>query len=79
MYIQCISIYLIYIHVHTCTCARTVYGLNLFFKYCTCLFLIYQDTSENEEERADFQILSTDNLILVGKADDEISNVEVHG
>lgn len=36
-----------------------------------------QAPEDNEEE--DFKILSADNLLIVGRADDEFSSVEVHG
>ena len=36
-----------------------------------------QAPEDNEEE--DFKILSSDNLLIVGRADDEFSSIEVHG
>lgn len=36
---------------------------------------VWQDSDEEE----DYQIRPTDNLLLVGKAEDELSSIEVHG
>lgn len=41
------------------------------------LSLLLQAPEDDEEE--DFKVLSSDNLLLVGRADDEFSSVEVHG
>lgn len=45
-----------------------------FFKSSTVLL---QPPEDNEEE--DFKILPTENLLVVGRADDEFSSIEVHG
>lgn len=39
--------------------------------------LVLQAPEDDEEE--DFKVLSSDNLLLVGRADDEFSSIEVHG
>lgn len=41
------------------------------------LHLSLQAPEDDEEE--DFKVLSSDNLLLVGRADDEFSSIEVHG
>lgn len=38
---------------------------------------ILQAPEDNEDE--DFKVLPSDNLLIVGRADDEFSSVEVHG
>lgn len=37
--------------------------------------MVWQESDEDE----DYEIKATDNLLLVGKADDEFSSIEVHG
>ena len=48
-------------------------------KYCNCLknifFFIIKDDEESDD---DFTIKSNDNLLLVGKANENLSSVEVH-
>ena len=39
--------------------------------------MLYKPPEENDEE--DFKILSSENLLIVGRADDEFSSVEIHG
>ena len=41
------------------------------------LFSILQSPEEDEEE--DFRVLPTDNLLAIGKAEEDYSSVEVHG
>lgn len=40
-------------------------------------FISWQSPEEDEEE--DFQVFPTDNLLAVGKAEEDYSSVEVHG
>ena len=44
---------------------------------CVCVYHYVQNPEDNDED--DFKILSSDNLLIIGRADDEFSSVEVHG
>lgn len=41
------------------------------------LFSLYQTPEEDEEE--DFKVLPSDNLLAIGKAEEDYSSVEIHG
>ena len=53
-------------------------GFAIIEVHINCLFFFHLKPPEDNEED-DFKILSTENLLIVGRADDEFSSVEVHG
>ena len=61
-------------HLSTSGCGLC--NILMLWKWCICGWLL-QDPEDEEEEN--FKILPSDNLLIVGRADDEYSCIEVHG
>ena len=45
--------------------------------FLVCVVLLVQPAEEEEDE--DFSVLPSDNLLVIGRAEEDFSSVEVHG